>query len=208
MFQRIKDYAEKNKSFKDFLIWCITPPQQARPRFWVRFFLTPFIHNFGMHIVIRNSVRMDILPWHSFKMGNYSILESYSTVNNGVGNVEIGSNTLIGISNTLIGPIFVGSNVITAQNVVMSGLNHNYTNINIPILSQEISTKPIYISDGCWIGANAVITAGVTVGKNSVVAAGSVVTKSVPDYSVVGGNPARILKQFNTITQLWEKPNS
>jgi len=92
--------------------------------------------------------------------------------------------------------------------VVMSGLNHNYTNITVPIMHQEVSTKPIHLSDGCWVGANAVITAGVTIGKNSVVAAGSVVTKSVPDYCVVGGNPARILKQYNTITQLWEKPIS
>ena len=208
MFHQIKEYAEKNHAFKDFLIWCITPPRQSKPRWWVKMFLTPIIHKFGKKIVIRNSVRMDILPWHSFKMGNFSIIESYSTINNGVGNVEIGSNTLIGISNTIIGPIFVGDNVITAQNVVMSGLNHNYTNITVPIMHQEVSTKPIHLSDGCWVGANAVITAGVTIGKNSVVAAGSVVTKSVPDYCVVGGNPARILKQYNTITQLWEKPIS
>jgi acetyltransferase-like isoleucine patch superfamily enzyme len=208
MLQRIKAYAESNQSFKEFLIWCISPPRQARPRWWVRIFLTPFIHKFGKGTVIRNSVRMDILPWHSFKMGKFSIIESYSTINNGVGNVEIGSNTLIGISNTLIGPIFVGSNVITAQNVVMSGLNHNYTKIQVPIMHQEVSTKSIHVSDGCWIGANAVITAGVTIGKNSVVAAGSVVTKSVPDYCVVGGNPARVLKQYNTITKQWERPNS
>jgi acetyltransferase-like isoleucine patch superfamily enzyme len=50
-----------------------------------------------------------------------------------------------------------------------------------------------------------VITAGVTIGKHCVVAAGSVVTKDVPDYTVVGGNPARILRQYNFSTQAWER---
>jgi acetyltransferase-like isoleucine patch superfamily enzyme len=64
------------------------------------------------------------------------------------------------------------------------------------------------IGDGSWIGANAVITAGVQIGRNVVVAGGSVVTKNVPDYAVVGGNPARVLKQYNLDTQSWEKPTS
>jgi len=205
MLAKIKELAEGNQKLREFLIWCITPPNQAKPRWWVRNFVSPFIHTFGSNSVIRRNSRMDILPWHSFKLGKKSIIESYSTINNGVGNVEIGENTLIGIGNVLIGPIFVGSNVITAQYVVMSGLNHNYNDITIPIRSQEVSTSLITIGDGSWIGANSVITSGVSIGKNCVIAAGSIVTKSIPDYCVAVGNPARIIKTFNTNTQTWEK---
>jgi maltose O-acetyltransferase len=56
--------------------------------------------------------------------------------------------------------------------------------------------KPVTIGDNCWIGGRAVINPGVTIGKNVVVASGSVVTKDVPDNVVVGGNPARILKEI------------
>jgi acetyltransferase-like isoleucine patch superfamily enzyme len=56
-----------------------------------------------------------------------------------------------------------------------------------------------------WIGANAVITAGVTIGKHSIIAAGAVVTKNIPPYSVAVGNPARVIKQYNFTSQKWEK---
>ena len=92
-----------------------------------------------------------------------------------------------------------------AQNIVASGLNHVYEDINVPIADQHVYTSLITIEDEVWIGANAVITAGVTIGKHSVVAAGSVVTKDVPPYSIVAGNPARLLKQYNKETGEWER---
>ena len=67
-------------------------------------------------------------------------------------------------------------------------------------------TKPIIVEDDCWIGANAVITAGVTIGRHSVVAGGSVVTRDVAPYTVVGGNPARILKQYDAEAGDWLSP--
>jgi acetyltransferase-like isoleucine patch superfamily enzyme len=63
----------------------------------------------------------------------------------------------------------------------------------------------ITIQDEVWIGANAVILAGVCIGKHSVIAAGSIVTKDVPPYTVAGGNPARVLKSFNPETKQWER---
>jgi acetyltransferase-like isoleucine patch superfamily enzyme len=95
-----------------------------------------------------------------------------------------------------------------AQNVVVSGLNHGYQDINTPPSLQPVETKPISIGDEVWIGANVVITAGVTIGKHAVVAAGSVVTKDVPDFSIAAGNPARILKQYNSETMQWERIKS
>jgi len=99
----------------------------------------------------------------------------------------------------------IGDEVILAQNVIASGLNHSYEDVNIPIWRQPCTTAPIVIEDECWIGANAVLTAGIRIGKHSVVAGGSVVTKDVPPYSIAVGNPARIIKQFNPETAAWEK---
>src|SRR5205823_2989887 len=111
----------------------------------------------------------------------------------------------VGIGNVVIGPVSIGNHVIMAQNIVLSGLNHQYQNIHLPISEQPVSTSPIVIEDECWIGANAVITAGVTIGKHSVVAGGSVVTKDVPPYSVAAGNPARMIKQYNRVLNQWER---
>ena len=100
--------------------------------------------------------------------------------------------------------IQIGNNVIFAQNIVASALNHEYKDVLIPIHEQKIITKPIVIQDDCWIAANAVITAGVTIGKHSVVAAGAVVTKNVLPYSVVVGNPAKMIKQYDFDEKIWK----
>lgn len=59
------------------------------------------------------------------------------------------------------------------------------------------NTQPIHISKGVWIGTNAIILKGVTLGEGAVVGAGSVVTKDVPPYTIVGGNPARIIRELS-----------
>ncbi|MBI9038604.1 MAG: acyltransferase [Bacteroidales bacterium] len=181
------------------------PKNQAKPRLWVRLFLNPFIHKKGKHTVIRRNTRMDVLPFNNFHIGKNSIIESFSTINNGVGNVIIGDRSKIGISNVVIGPIKIGNDCIFAQNIVLSGLNHGYEDVNISPEDQPITATEILVEDEVWIGANAVVVAGVTIGKHSVVAAGSVVTKDVPPYSVVGGNPAKILKQYNPEAKKWER---
>lgn len=199
------EYLKKNPSMKKFLLYLLMPKNQARPRLWVKLLINPFKHNKGKGSRICRYARMDVLPFNRFTLGENSTIEDFAVVNNGMGSVEIGDNTRIGISNVVIGPIIIGNQVITAQNVVMSGLNHGYEDIHTPIRLQPCSTSHITIGNNSWIGANSVITAGVQIGKHAVVAAGSVVTKNVPDYTVVAGNPARILKQYNPITQSWEK---
>jgi len=68
-----------------------------------------------------------------------------------------------------------------------------------------VVTKQISIADDVWIGANCVVTAGVTIGKHAVIGAGSVVTKDIPPFSVAVGNPARVIKKYNSETNSWEK---
>lgn len=199
----IKNILKNNPRIKKIIHWMLIPTNEARPRVWVKWFINPFLHKKGKGAKIRCRTRVDVLPFNQFILGDYSIIEDFSTINNGVGNVIIGHHTLIGMGNTIIGPITIGHHVIFAQNIVASALNHEYRNVTIPILEQKILTAAIVVEDECWIAANAVITSGVTIGKHSVVAAGAVVTKNVPPYSIAVGNPAKVIKQFNFEKQEW-----
>ncbi|WP_438403975.1 acyltransferase, partial [Aeromonas veronii] len=74
---------------------------------------------------------------------------------------------------------------------------HAYDNVNIPIYDQGFyESKEVILREGCWIGANVVILPGVTIGKNAIIGAGSIVTKSVQDFCVAAGNPAKLIKKL------------
>lgn len=199
----IAGYIKSNPGMKQFVHRMLIPKGEARPRLWVRLLLNPFIHTYGKGSSIRRYVRFDVLPFNKFVLGTRSTIEDFSTINNGVGDVYIGDNALIGMGNVLIGPVTIGNNVIFAQNVVASGLNHEYRDINVPIQQQKVTTAQITIEDDCWIAANVVITAGVTIGKHCVIAAGSVVTKDIPPYTVAAGNPAKPIKRYDQATGEW-----
>jgi acetyltransferase-like isoleucine patch superfamily enzyme len=146
---------------------------------------------------------MDVLPFNKFHLGAGATIEDFCTINNGVGDVIIGDHSLVGMGNVIIGPVTIGNNVILAQNVVASGLNHEYKDPATPIHKQPVTTAPIVIDDDCWIAANVVITAGIKIGKHCVVAAGSVVTKDIPPFSVAAGNPARVIKRYDEGSKEW-----
>ncbi|MBI9035519.1 MAG: acyltransferase [Bacteroidales bacterium] len=199
------DKIKSNPKLKMIVHRLIVPKNQARPRLWVKWIINPLKHKRGKGSTIRHKTRMDVMPWNNFELGQNSTIEDFATINNGVGDVIIGDRVRIGLGNTIIGPVTIGNDIMFAQNIVLSGLNHGFEDISMPISDQPVTIKHILIEDEVWLGANCVIVAGVTVGKHSVVAAGSVVTKDVPPYSIVGGNPARILKQYNTETKMWER---
>lgn len=199
----LKETVKSNPQLKQLVHWMLIPKNEARPRWWVKFFLNPIIHKRGKGATIRRRTRVDVLPFNRFLIGTGSTIEDFCTINNGVGDVIIGSHSLIGMGNTIIGPITIGNNVIFAQNIVASALNHEYRDVTKPIHAQPILTAPIVIEDECWIAANAVITSGVTIGKHSVVAAGAVVTKNIPPYSVAVGNPAKVIKRYDFETKAW-----
>ena len=202
--------AEKIKSnpqLKRFTLWMISSGGGVRPRWWVRVFVNPFYHKKGKNTRIFRRARVDTMPFNVFEIGDNSTIEDFTFINNGVGPVKIGDSSFIGAMNVIIGPVSIGNHIMTAQNVVMSGLNHGFSDVTVGFRYQPCTTGLITIGEGSWIGANSVITAGISVGKYCVIAAGSIVTKDVPDYSIAAGNPARILKQFNHQTKEWEKVN-
>lgn len=195
----------RDDKLKSFFLKLLTPRNQARPRLWIKLFVNPFIHKKGNRALIRKNIRLDVFPYNNFFLGNDSTIEDFSTINNGVGDVIIGDRTRIGIGNVLIGPLLIGNDVMMAQNVVLSGMNHGFEDVSIAPSKQPISKSQISVEDNVWIGANVSITAGVKIGKHSVIGAGSVVTKNVPQYSVAAGNPARIIKKYNFNNNNWEK---
>jgi acetyltransferase-like isoleucine patch superfamily enzyme len=199
----LKEKLKAYPAWRTFMLKLVTSENGMRPRWWVRNFLNPFYHRRGKGTVVFPRARMDLMPYNSFEIGEGSTIEDFTFVNNGMGAVHIGNRVFIGSSNVIIGPVTLHDHIMTAQNVVMSGLNHGFENVNIAYRYQPCTVAEIIINEGCWIGANAVITAGVTVGKYSIIAAGSVVTKNVPEYSMVAGNPAKLLRQFNHETGEW-----
>jgi acetyltransferase-like isoleucine patch superfamily enzyme len=201
----IIDKIKSNPKTKQLVLRLLMPKNQARPRLWVKIFINPFIHKKGKGSLIRRRVRMDVMPFNMFKIGLNSTIEDFSTINNGVGDVIIGDRTRIGMSNVLIGPVNIGNDVMFAQNIVLSGLNHGYEDITIVPHKQKVTKAPIIIEDEVWLGANVVVVAGVSIGKHSVIAAGSIVTKNIPSYSVAVGNPARVIKKFNFQSKIWER---
>lgn len=94
--------------------------------------------------------------------------------------------------------VHLGSYVIMGPDVKIYSRNHKYESLDIPIAQQGKHYLETYVGDDVWIGANVIITAGCKIGNHCVIAAGSVVTKDIPDFAVVGGVPAKILKYRNT----------
>lgn len=111
-------------------------------------------------------------------------------------NIEVGKNLFINYNCTIldVAKVKIGNNVLIGPNVSIYTAGH-------PIHADTRKTgyeygAPITIGDNVWIGGNSIILPDVTVGSNSVIAAGSVVTKDVPEWTVVAGNPARVIKKI------------
>ena len=193
--ERIRESFKDNPKLKKLVDWLIMNQVQTRPRWYIRL-MAPLFQHRGRHSKIYRSVRMDTPPYRKFSLGDYSVVESFSCINNAVGDVIIGDHTRIGLHNTVIGPVTIGSHVNLAQSITITALNHNFEERNQRIDEQGVSTNPVVIGDDIWIGANAVVLPGVNIGNHSVVAAGAVVTKNVPPHSLVAGVPAKIIKEI------------
>ena len=194
--EQLRKRLKTSPRLKQWLDFIIMNQRDARPRWYVRL-LAPLYQQRGRGSKIYQSVRLDTPPYRRLSLGKQSVIESYCCINNAVGDVIIGEHTRIGIHCTVIGPVTIGSHVNLAQGITVTALNHNYEDKTQPIDMQGVSTNPIVIGDDVWIGANATILPGVTIGHHVVVAAGAVVTKDVPDNTLVGGVPAKPIKTLN-----------
>lgn len=183
----------KSSRFKNFLLWAMIHPVETRPRLWLRL-LRPFYTHCAWSSVIHFSSRMDVVPFNRFSLGKRSVVESFSCVNNAVGDVIIGECSRVGLNNTVIGPVTIGNHVNLAQGVVVTGLNHGFSDAARRIDEHKVVTSQVVIDDDVWVGANCVITPGVHIGSHCVIGAGSVVTHDIPPHSLALGTPAKVVK--------------
>ncbi|HUH18895.1 acyltransferase [Albibacterium sp.] len=137
-----------------------------------RFLVKNFVNKAGKKIRIKRNADVSMF----IEIGDYS---------------ELGTNCIIQ-SNTII-----GNNVIMGPDVKIYTKNHQYASLDIPIQFQGETAESVVIGNDVWIGANVVVLPGVIIGSHVIIGAGCVVTKNIPDFAIVGGVPAKILKYRN-----------
>ena len=109
--------------------------------------------------------------------------------------LSIGDNSGVGVNALVSSHVTIGNDVMMGPECMLFTSNHGMRRTDIPMWRQESSeAKPIVIGNDVWIGARVIILPGVHVGDGAVIGAGSVVTKDVLPYSIVAGNPARLIR--------------
>ena len=156
----------------------------------------------GRTVTIGRNVEINALSEEGVTIGNNvtilsnTIIECTGVLRNIGTGLTIGNN--VGISQNCFiqvrGMVRIGNDVIIGPGVSIFSENHIFSDPYLPVSGQGESRKGVTIEDGAWIGSKAVILDGVRIGLHSIMAAGSIVNRDVPDYSVVGGVPAKILK--------------
>ncbi len=138
-----------------------------------------------------------ILFGDNVSIGKNTTIECSGTIKNLGKGLVVGNNVGLGTHGFwgCAGGISVGDNTIFGNFVSLHSENHNFSDRSVCIRQQGVSRKGIKIGEDCWIGAKVTILDGTIIGKGSVVAAGSVVKGEFPPYSVIGGVPAKILKE-------------
>src|SRR5688572_17239768 len=107
--------------------------------------------------------------------------------------ITCGENFYVNAHCHILGEITFGKNVLIGPKVIIWGRDHGMDR-HTPMNTQQYKRKPIVIGNDVWIGACSIVLKGVTIGEGAVIAAGSVVTKDVEPYTIVGGNPAKLIK--------------
>ncbi len=109
--------------------------------------------------------------------------------------VEMGDDSGIGANCDIPEDIIIGNNVMVSRNVFVLNRNHRFDRVDIPINDQGFyDSKQTIIEDDVWIGLRSILTPGRHIKKGCIIGMGSVLTKDFPEYSIVGGNPAKVIK--------------
>lgn len=160
----------------------------------------------GRSVTIGDYVEFNALSRHGISIGNdvtilkNSTIECTGVIRNLGEGITIGNN--VGIAQNCFiqvrGSVVIGNNVIFGPNVSVFSENHIFDDPDLPVSAQGETRKGVVINDGVWVGTRSVILDGVTIGKNSIIAAGSVVNKNVPSNVIVGGIPAKIIRNLKS----------
>ncbi len=166
----------------------------------------------GKHVYIGRHFKCNVREAGSVVIGNHVELSAYTTFLTLLPDCQIilGDNIRVAhyFQINCAKYVEIKSNVNIAPYVFICDHNHQYEDVSKPIKGQGIDMKPnahIIIDEDTWIGTKVTILGTVHVGKHCVIGANSVVTKDIPDYSIVAGIPAKIIKRYNFSTKQWEK---
>lgn len=109
--------------------------------------------------------------------------------------IRIGNNSGIGVNCVVPNGTEIGENVMMGPEVIIFSQNHKFARTDIPMIKQGLDCKKkVVIGNDVWIGRRVMILAGVHIGNGVIIGAGAIVTKDVPNYAIVAGNPARIIR--------------
>lgn len=150
-------------------------------------------HNFG------GAIRRFLCKKIFLQCGDHVNIERKAWFGSGA-NVEIGDYSGIGINAHIPSDTKIGKYVMMGPNVFILDVNHDVSDVSRPMCFQgHQERKTTIIDDDVWIGRDVKMTPGRHISKGSIIAMGCVLTKDFPSYSVVGGNPSRLIKSRNTI---------
>jgi len=164
--------------------------------------------------------KLKLRPSNSIKIGDGSIFEGDISFERDGASVEIGCNTAIGASHLIVATrIEIGDDVLVSFGCTID--DHNSHPISWPLRSNDVRewyngrkdwthvvSRPVRLSNKCWIGMHSIVLKGVTIGEGAIVAAGSVVTKDVPAWTIVGGNPATVIRELSPDERAKEQAKS
>lgn len=126
--------------------------------------------------------------------GHNVIIKRCAYFGKGIG-IRIGNNSQLGTNCVVPADISIGSDVIMGPDVIIYGVSHEFSRLDIPIrLQGATKTRAPSIGDDVWIGTRAIIMPGIRIGSHSIIGAGSIVTHDVPEYAIVAGVPARVIR--------------
>lgn len=192
--QTIENFYHKLKTkffYQRFLKNCGEHSTVQKPLFW-----TPEYISIGNDVFICPGCRIEAIIHYDEQTYNPHII-----IGDGV---TFQQNCHI----TAAGDLSIGADTTVSFGVSIQDTDHDYEQINVNILKQPLLIKETKIGDTCFIGSGAKILAGTILGKQCIVGANAVVRGNFPDYCVIAGIPAKIVKRYNPLTKLWEKTNN
>jgi acetyltransferase-like isoleucine patch superfamily enzyme len=181
---------KKLNSLINILAWTLSLlPRRIRIFFWNLTNSFPGIIGIGLRYCLLKSLA---------KKCGANVLVGVNVGISGFKNLELGNNVSIHRECYIDaeGGVIIGSDVSVAHQSSILSTNHTWEDENLPIKYNPIKSAPVNIEDDVWIGCGVRILAGITINRRSIVAAGAIVTKNVQSRTIVGGNPARLIKTF------------